>query len=58
LSPSQNNFNIDKAESAAVEQANIGFSVLVPLDLNQQPRPTLPAAQADLGAYQAIEISE
>lgn len=58
LNPSDNNFNIDKAESAAVEQANVDFSVLVPLDLNQQPRPTPPASQADLGAYQAVEISE
>ena len=56
--PSNNNFNIDKTESAAIEQSNTIFSSLIPFDLNQQPRPTSPATQSDLGAYQGIEFEE
>jgi len=58
LDVNNNNFNINKATSAAVEMSNSLFSALVPFDLNQQSRPTPPASQADLGAYQAVEVEE
>ena len=58
LDVSNNNFNINKSNSAAIEMGNNDFSVLLPLDLNQQPRPTPPASQSDLGAYQAVVVEE
>ena len=40
-------------DSAAKEEAKIEYSLLVPFDLAQRPRPTAPAVSSDLGAYQS-----
>lgn len=52
LNVSQNRLEIGD-DSAAKQQAKIEYSLLVPFDLANRPRPTPPATQADMGAFQS-----